>query len=310
MAAVHRLELSGLFGGALAVYRRCLRPLLILGTASAVVAGGAALALVWLYATPLLTALIAFSPAGLASGALLAAGAAGLASMLVSVQCGAMVAQLVAQDAEGRMPDLRAAWRETTTVVARLLLPCLMLSAAGWLVAAVGFTVVLNAMSAARMAAPTDRTAALTTILAVIAGVAIGALGVVAITWWLRVKLFLLLPAASLEKLDGNVAVKRSWQLTRGNGGVVFGALVVVGLVEGAAVGLGGQLASVLAPPSTAPGDIGGLVTLVSQQMPAIAAATVVGTTVLAFTWPFLTTVSTLAYRALTGYRLTPLMSG
>jgi hypothetical protein len=33
------------------------------------------------------------------------------------------------------------------------------------------------------------------------------------------------------------------------------------------------------------------------------------GTAVTAFTWPFLTTVATFAHRALTGYRLTPLMS-
>jgi len=309
MAAVNRLEFSGLFGGAFAVYRRCLRPLVLLGTVSAVVAGGLGLALIWLYATPLLTALVSFNPAGLASGALLAAALAGLASLLVTVQCGALVAQVVVQVADGREPDLRAAWRETTTVVARLLLPCLVLSASTWLVVAVGLTTVLNALREARMSVSADRTSAISLILILMGATAIGVVAAVALTWWLRVKLFLLLPAASLEKLPGFGPVKRSWHLTRGNAWVVFGALVVVGVVEGAVVGLGGQVAGVLLTPGPVAVDGGGLVSLASQQLPSIATAMALGTAVTAFTWPFLTTVATLAHRALTGYRLTPLMS-
>lgn len=309
MARVNPLEFSRLFGDTSALYRRCFGPLLALGAASAVVAGGTGLAMVWLFATPLLTALVSFNPAGLAS-ALLAAAAAGLASMLVTVQCGAMVAQVASQVTDGRQPDLRAAWRETTTVVPRLLLPCLVLSAATWLVGAVGLTVVLDALRTARMSASADRTAAISAILALMGGVALGGLASVAVTWCLRVKLFLLLPAASLEKLPGFAPVKRSWQLTRGIAGLVFGALVVVSLAEGAVVGLGGQVASVLITPSLAAGDIGGLVTLVSQLMPAITVATAVSAAVTAFTWPFLTVMSTLVHRALTGYRLMPLMSG
>ena len=131
MAAARRLEFPRLFGESAAVFRRGLRPLLALGATSAVVAGGTGLALVWLYATALLTAVVSFNPAGLAE-ALLAVAAAGLASMLVTVQCGALVAQVASQVAEGQAPDVRAAWRQTTTVVARLLLPCLVLSAATW----------------------------------------------------------------------------------------------------------------------------------------------------------------------------------
>jgi hypothetical protein len=309
MVAVNRLEFSRLFGDTSALYRRCFGPLLSLGAVSAVVAGGTGLALVWLFATPLLTALVSFNPAGLASGALLATGAAGLASMLVTVQCGAMVAQVAVQVADGRRADLRAALRETTTVVPRLLLPCLVLSAGTWLVAAVGLTVVLNALRTVGMSARADRTAAIQGILALMGGVALAGAAAVAVTWWLRVKLFLLLPSASLERLPGFAPVKRSWQLTRGIAGAVFGALVVVGLAEGAVVGLGGQVASVLVTPSLAVGGIGGLVTLVSQLMPAITVATAISTAVATFTWPFLTVMSTLAHRALTGYRLTPLMS-
>lgn len=308
MAAAHRLEFSRLFGESAAVYRRCLWPVLALGATSAVVAGGTGLAMVWLYATPLLTAVVSFNPAGLAE-AFLAVAAAGLASMLVTVQCGALVAQVASQVAEGHAPDLRAAWRQTTTVVARLLLPCLVLSAATWLVGAVGLTVVLNSLRTIGMTARDERSAAVSVMLALMATVALAIVAALAVTWWLRVKLFLLLPAASLDKLPGFDPVKRSWQLTRGIGGIVFGALVVVGLAESAAVGLGGQLASLLVAPSLAAGGIGGLVTLVSQLMPALAVATAISTAVTAFTWPFLTVMSTLVHRFLTGYRLTPLMS-
>jgi hypothetical protein len=230
--------------------------------------------------------------------------------MLVTVQCGAMVAQLVAQVTDGRTPELRAAWRETTTVVPRLLLPCLVLSAATWLAGAGGLTITLNALRTARLSAAADRTAALTAILAVLGAVALTLVGAVAVTWLLRVKLFLLLPAASLEKLAGFTPAKRSWELTRGSAGLVFGALFVVSIAEGAAVGIAGQLAGALMTPSLAAGDIGGLVTLVSQVMPAIAVMTGINAAVTAFTWPLLSVMSTLLHRALTGYRLTPLMSG
>jgi hypothetical protein len=256
-----------------------------------------------------MTALVSFNPAGLASGAVLAAAVGGLASMLVTVQCGAMVAQVAAQAAEGRAPDLRAAWRETTTVVPRLLLPCLVLSAATWLAAAVGLTVVLNVLRAARMSPTLDRTTAVSTILALLGGVSLSVLVAVTVTWWLRVKLFLFLPAASLEKLPGFAPVRRSWQLTRGIAGLVFCALLIVGLAEGAAVGLGGQVARGLVTPAEGVA-FGGLVTLVTQLMPGITVGTAISSAVTAFTWPFLTVMSTIVHRALTGYRLTPLMSG
>jgi hypothetical protein len=51
-------------------------------------------------------------------------------------------------------------------------------------------------------------------------------------------------------------------------------------------------------------------VTLVTQLMPAIAVGTAISSAVTAFTWPFLTVMSTIVHRVLTGYRLTPLMSG
>jgi hypothetical protein len=230
--------------------------------------------------------------------------------MLVTVQCGAMVAQVASQVAEGRSPDLRAALRETTTVVPRLLVPCLMLSAGTWLVAAVSITAVLNALGAARLSASSDRGAALSTIFGLFGGAALAVLASVAITWWLRVKLFLLLPAASLEKLPGNAPVKRSWQLTRGRAGLVFGALVVVGLAEAAVIGLGSQVANAVFTPPLADGEFSGLVALVSQQMPALTVATALGAAVTTLTWPFVTVASTLLHRATTGYRLTPLMSG
>jgi len=307
--AVNRLDFSRLFSDTSTLYGRGFRPMLALGAVSAVVAGGTGLAMVLLYATDLMTAVVSFNPAGLASGGLLAAAVGGLASMLVTVQCGAMIAQVTAQVADGRAPDLREALRETTTVVPRLLLPCLALAAATWLAAAVGLTGVLNALGAARLSATADRTAAVSTILALLGAVVLGVLGAVAVTWWLRVKLFLLLPSASLEKLPGFAPVRRSWQLTRGIAGLVFGALFVVSLAEGAVVGIGGQVASVLVP-SAAAGDFRGLVTLVAQLMPAITVGTAISSAVTAFTWPFRTVMSTIVHRALTGYRLTPLMSG
>ena len=307
-AAAGRLDLPGLFGESAAVLRCCRLPVLALGAVSAVASGGTALGLFWLYATPVLTALVSSNPAGLASGALLAAAAGWLGSMLVTVQCGALVAQVASQVVDGQAPDLRAAWRRTTTVVARLLLPCLSLSAATLLSGAVAITVVLNALRTVAMTARDDRTGAVTVILALMAGVALAIVAAVAVTWWLRVKLFLLLPAASLEGLAGFAPVRRSWQLTRGFGGHVFGALAIVGLTEGAVLGLGGQLTGLLATPSFDTG-IGGLVTLVSQLMPAIAVATALSTAVTTVTWPFLTVMSTLVYRRLAGYRLTPLMS-
>jgi hypothetical protein len=310
MGAVNRLDLSRLFADTAALYRRCFRQLLGLGVIPATVAGGTVLALVWLYATTLMTAVVSFNPAGLASGALLAAAAAWLAWLLVTVQCGAMVAQMASQAADGRTPDLRAALRETTTLVPRLLLPCLVLSAATWLVSAVGVTVGLNVLRAARLSAAADRTAALSAVLTMLGSVALAALASVAVTWWLRVKLFLLLPAASLDKLPGFAPVQRSWQLTRGISGLVFGALFVVGLAEGAVVGIGSQVVSALVAPPAAAGDFAGLVTLVSQLMPALTVTTAVGVAVTAVTGPFLTVMSTLAYRGLTGYRFTPLMSG
>jgi hypothetical protein len=184
------------------------------------------------------------------------------------------------------------------------------LSAATWLVGSVVLTVALNALGAARMSASADRTTALSAILALMGAVALIGLASVAVTWWLRVKLFLLLPAASLEKLPGFAPVRRSWQLTRGIAGLVFGALLVVALAEGAGIGLGGQVASVWVTPSMSAGDFGGLVTLVTQLMPAITVGTAISTGVTAFTWPFLTILSTIVHRTLTGYRLTPVMSG
>ena len=310
MVAANRPDNSGLFGETIALYRRCLLPLLVLGAVPALFAGGTGLALAWLYATPFLTALVSFNPAGLASEALLAAAACGLASMLVTVQCGAVIAQVTSQVADGRVPDLPAAWRETSTVVPRLLLPCLVLSAGTLMVTAVGLTVVLNALRSARMSAMTDRTAALSTIFSLFGAVALGALAAVAVIWWLRVKLFLLLPAASLEKLPGFTPVRRSWQLTRGIAGSVFGALLLVGLAEGAAIGLGTQLAGALVTPSLAGSGFGGLASLVSEQMPIITVGTAIWVAIATLTWPFLTVMSTLVHRALTGYRLTPLMSG
>ncbi len=310
MGPVNRPELLRLLDDTAGLYRRCFRPLLALGALPALFACGTGLALFWLYATTLMTAVVSFNPAGLASGALLVAACAGLACMLVTVQCGAMVAQVASSVAEGRSPDLRAAWRETATVIPRLALPCLVLSAGTWLVMAVGLTVVLNALSAARLSASSDRAAALSTILGLFGSVALALLVTLAITWWLRVKLFLLLPAASLEKLPGNAPVKRSWQMTKGLAGLVFCALLVVGLVDGAVIGLGAQLASGLVTPPSAGGGFGGLVTLVSDLMPALTIAAVVGAAVTTVTWPFLTVASTLLHRAVTGYRLTPLMSG
>lgn len=310
MVASSRPDNSGLFRDTFALYRRCVRPLLALGGVSAIVAGGTGLAVLWLYATPVLTALVSFNPAGLASEALLAAAACGLASMLVTVQCGAVVAQVASQVADGRMPDLPAAWRATTTVVPRLLLPCLVLSAGTLLVTATGITVVLNALRSARLSVTADRTAAVSTIFTIFGAVAVGVLAAVAVSWWLRVKLFLVLPAASLEKLPGFAPVKKSWQLTRRVAGPVFGALLLVAMAEGAAVGLGAQVAGALMPPSPTGGDFSGLVSLVSQQMPSITVATAAWAAAATLTGPFLTVMSTLVHRALTGYRLTPLMSG
>ena len=77
-----------------------------------------------------------------------------------------------------------------------------------------------------------------------------------------------------------------------------------------AVIGLGSQVAGAFVTPPLADGEFGGLVTLVSQLMPALTIAAVVGAAVTTVTWPFLTVASTLLHRAVTGYRLTPLMSG
>ncbi len=99
----------------------------------------------------------------------------------------------------------------------------------------------LNALRAARMSVSADRTSAISLILTLMGATALGVVAAVALTWWLRVKLFLLLPAASLEKLPGFAPVKRSWHLTRGIAGSCSAPWLWSGVVEGAVVGLGGS---------------------------------------------------------------------
>ena len=116
------------------------------------------------------------------------------------------------------------------------------------------------------------------------------------VSFWLRVRLFLFVPVASLERLSGFAPARRSWHLTRGIGGAIFSALLVVAIAEGVAAGLAWQVGSVLLPPSLAAGNIGGLVNLVSGLLPAIAVVVLVNATVTTLTVPFLTVMSVVVH--------------
>lgn len=294
---VHRLAFSEMFSRTFALYRRGFAALLALGAVPAALGAATAFAVVWLYATRFLTGLVSLNPAGLADLMLASAGA-GLVIMLVTAQSGGMIAQVSSQLMHGLRPDLRSAWRETTTIVPRLLLPSLILCAAVWLACAGGVTVLLNTMKAIALSGANDRTGAASTLLGVLAGLLLAGAAAVAITWWLRVRLFLVLPAASLERLSGFAPVRRSWRVTSGASGEIFAALLVVGLAEGAANGLAGQAGVVLLTPSIGSGTFGGLVTLVSELLPSVAVVAAVIAVTTAFVFPFLTVMSTVVHRS------------
>jgi hypothetical protein len=67
-------------------------------------------------------------------------------------------------------------------------------------------------------------------------------------------------------------------------------------VVEGVTTGLAWQVGSALLPPSLAAGDIGGLVGLVSDLLPAIAVVLAANAAVTTFTLPFLTVMSTVVH--------------
>ena len=161
-----------------------------------------------------------------------------------------------------------------------------------------GVTVLLNTMKAIALSGANDRTGAASTLLGVLAGLLLAGAAAVAITWWLRVRLFLVLPAASLERLSGFAPVRRSWRVTSGASGEIFAALLVVGLAEGAANGLAGQAGVVLLTPSIGSGTFGGLVTLVSELLPSVAVVAAVIAVTTAFVFPFLTVMSTVVHRS------------
>jgi hypothetical protein len=294
------LDLSRMFGESSAIFRRGFATLLLLGAVPAVVGASTTIALTWLYATGFLTGLVSLNPTGLAAPMLVFAGAA-LLTGLVSAQCGAMIVQVSIQVAGGRRPDLAVAWRETTTIVPRLLLPYLVLSAATWLAGAVGVTVLLNGLRTMVRSA-TDSRAAATALLTLLGAMLLaGAAGAV-LTLWLQVKLFVFLPAASLEKSAGFAPARRSWQLTRGLTGVILAALLVVGLAQAVAVGLAGQLGNAFLPPAVAAGDFRGLGTLAAQLLPAIAVTTAIGAVFASFSQAFLTVMSAVVHRFRTGW--------
>ena len=301
---LHRLSFSEMFARTFALYRRGFPALLALGSVPAALGAAAGLGLFWVYATGFLTGLVSLNPAGLADPMLACAGA-GLVIMLVTAQSGGMIAQVSSQLMQGLPPDLRSAWRETTTIVPRLLLPYLVLCAAVWLACAGGVTVLLNTLKAIALSGADDRSVASFSLLGVLAGLVLAGLAAVAVTWWLRVRLLLVLPAASLEKLSGFAPVRRSWRSTHRSSGVIFAALLVVGLAEGAVIGLVGQVGNVLLTPPVAWGTFGGLGTLVSQLLPAVAVGMAIVAVTTAFVHPFLTVMSAVVHRFQTPWAAT-----
>jgi hypothetical protein len=242
-----------------------------------------------------LTGLVSFNAAGLTAPMMVCAGAS-LAVAMVTAQCCAMIAQVTRQLMAGARPDLRSAWHETTTIVPRLLLPYLVLGAGTLLASALGTTVALDGLRGVRSSAA-DRTAASRTLLGLLAVTLFAGAAAVVASYWLRVKLFLVVPAASLEGLSGFEPVRRSWTLTRGVGGSIIAALLLAGLAEGVVGGLAGQAGSTFGMPDLSTGGIGGLVTLVSRLLPAFAVVTAVNAALAAITLPFLTVMSTILHR-------------
>lgn len=289
-----RLELSRLFADSFGIFRSGFAPLLGLGAIPAAIGAGSTLALIWLYSAPFLTSLVSLNPVGLTSGPLLVIAAVGLATMLVTAQCGAMVAQVANQIADGARPHLAGAWRATTSIVPRLLLPYLSLAAGGWLAAALGVTWLLNGVQTAARSRDEAALGAVMLLLGtvVLAGVLLVIVGVLA-----RVKLFLFLPAASLERLSGLAALRRSVELTRGCSGVILGAVLVVGAAETAGGGLAGRVSDLfLREPITLDG-IGGLETMGSVLMPGLTAVVLIGAAFASVTAPFLTVLSSVVHR-------------
>lgn len=293
---MNRLSLSEMFARTFALSRRGFPALLALGAVPAALGAATGFVLISVYATGFLTGLVSLNPAGLADP-MLACAAAGLVIMLVTAQSGGMIAQVSSQLMQGLRPDLRSAWRETTTIVPRLLLPYLVLCAAVWLACAGGLTVLLNTLKSIALSGAYDPSVASMSLLGVLTGLLLASLAAVVVSWWLRVRLFLVLPAASLEKLSGFAPVRRSWRSTRTNSGVIFAALLVVWLAGAAAIVLAGQVGNVLLTPSDTWGNFGGLVTLVSQLLPSVAVVLAIVAVTTAFVHPFLAVMSTVVHR-------------
>ncbi len=150
----------------------------------------------------------------------------GVLAGLASTQAGAAIAARATAAAEGRPLGLWAALAETRGVFIRVLPAWLLLGALQW----IAFAVVGWTLEATRRAAISDTDAAGAFVLLLLFIVFMLLVAwVVSIV--LQVRLFLFMPAATLERLEGFTALKRSWQLTRGVGGLIFGALVLVGLI-------------------------------------------------------------------------------
>jgi hypothetical protein len=164
----------------------------------------------------------------------------GVLAGLASTQAGAAIAARVSAAAVGRHLSLRAAFAETRGVFIRVLPAWLLLGALQWITfATLGWT-----LEATRRAALSDAQAAGGFVLLLLFIVFLLLVAWVA-SIVLQVRLFLFMPAATFERLEGFTALKRSWQLTSGVAGPVFGALVLAGLV-------GFLVSSVFAPFSLA----------------------------------------------------------
>jgi len=137
-------------------------------------------------------------------------------SLVLNAALTGMLSAVIGRGVLGRTTGLRAAWRagRIGSVLGAALL--LMLFAIGVAMPLIVVVVLLAALNLAPVAA-------LLTVL--------GSIGALVFEILLAVRLSLTLPAVVLERLSPGVAIKRSWQLTRGSFWRMFGILLLTLLI-------------------------------------------------------------------------------
>lgn len=150
----------------------------------------------------------------------------GVASGLAGTQLGATAAVRASGVADGQPISSRQALAKTKGVTIRVLPVWLLVALLAWC----SFACFGWALKLARRSLVSDETLARQILLTLLLVLVLAVLGLIG--WMLiRVKLFLFMPVAGFEGVEGFPALRRSWQLTRGAFGSIFVFTVAVGTI-------------------------------------------------------------------------------